>query len=188
MFSHMPDVRSSAAAAPAATVAHQVGEAVERTRQDYAPGRERPLGSYLVLLGSYGSLVGALAVGARAKRRRLPDRVPLGDIALLGVATHKVSRMLAKDPVFSSMRAPFARFEGTSGPAELRESPRGSGLRHALGELVTCPFCLGQWVATGFVAGMLFAPRATRVACSAFAVVTVSDTLQLAYSRMERLA
>jgi len=171
------------------TVTRQIGEAVEAERREYAPGgEERPLGSYLVLLASYGALAGSLSAAIRARRRPLPERIGAGDIALLGVATHKIARMLAKDPVFSSVRAPFARFEGTSGPAELRESPRGHGLRHALGELFTCPFCLGQWVATGLTAGMVLAPRTTRITSAVFAAVTVSDTLQLAYARAERMA
>ncbi len=56
-------------------------------------------------------------------------RIQLGDLALLSVATHKISRLLAKDPVTSPLRAPFTRFEGTSGPAELKEDVRGVGAR-----------------------------------------------------------
>ncbi len=171
-----------------ASGARQVGDAAAREKQRYASGEERPLGSYLVLLGSYGLLSGGLAAGIRARRRPLPERIGAADVALLGVATHKISRMLAKDPVFSSVRAPFARFEGPAGPAELSESPRGRGLRHALGELLTCPFCLGQWTATALIAGLLLAPRATRIAAAVFAVVSLSDTLQLVYARAEQLA
>jgi hypothetical protein len=28
-----------------------------------------------------------------------------------------------------------------------------------MGELLTCPFCLGQWVATGLIFGLVLAPR-----------------------------
>ena len=46
------------------------------------------------------------------------------------MATHKLSRIIAKDPVTSPLRAPFTTFEGTSGPAELAEEPSsGQGLR-----------------------------------------------------------
>jgi hypothetical protein len=47
--------------------------------------------------------------------------------------------------------------------------------------LVTCPFCLGQWVATGFVGGFLFAPRVTRVVAATFTAAAVSDVLQVGY-------
>jgi Protein of unknown function (DUF1360) len=79
------------------------------------------------------------------------------------VATHKCARLLAKDPVTSPPRAPFTAFKGTSAPAELQEEPRGTGLRKAVGELIVCPFRVGQWVATGFVSGLVLRPRATRL-------------------------
>lgn len=40
----------------------------------------------------------------------------------------------------------------------------GRGAQKTIGELVTCPFCTSVWVATGFTAGMIFLPRATRLA------------------------
>lgn len=44
------------------------------------------------------------------------------------------------------------------GTAEVMEDVRDSSpLRHALGELVSCPLCLDMWVATGFTTGLLFA-------------------------------
>src|SRR5205085_6857823 len=100
------------------------------------------------------------------------------DIALLAVATHKLSRLIARDPVTSPLRAPFTRFAGTSGPAELKEDVRGTGPRQAIGELITCPFCVSQWVATTSTFGLLLAPRATRVALSTFTALTGADFLQ----------
>jgi len=84
--------------------------------------------------------------------------------------------------VTSPLRAPFTTFEGTSGEAELAESVRGTGMRKAVGELVTCPFCLGQWVATALAYGFVLAPRTTRWTCSVFTALTVADFLQLAYA------
>lgn len=109
-------------------------------------------------MGAYGGVVGALSAAVRLSGRRLPDRISPSDLALLSVATHKISRLIAKDPVTSPLRAPFTRFAGTSGEAELAEEVRGQGPRKAVGELVTCPFCLGQWVATAFAFGLVLAP------------------------------
>jgi hypothetical protein len=50
-----------------------------------------------------------------------------------------------------------------------------------VGELLVCPYCLGQWVSAGYATGLLFAPRATRFVGSIFAGLTVSDFLQVAY-------
>nr|WP_231135291.1 DUF1360 domain-containing protein [Motilibacter deserti] len=106
----------------------------------------------------------------------------------MSVATHKLSRLIAKDPVTSPLRAPFTKFAGTSGEAELAEEVRGSGPRKALGELVTCPFCIGQWAATGFAFGLVVAPRATRMAAAVLTAVTAADVMQLGYAKLEEAA
>lgn len=152
--------------------------------EDYAPQTERPLGSYLALAGTFTGLFGTLLVVAE-RSDRLPDRVRIADVALLGVATHKLSRLLAKDKVTSFLRAPFTEFQESSGHGEVEEKPQGHGLRLAVGELLVCPYCLGLWVAGGFAAGMVLAPRSTRVVASALATKAVSDFLQLAYKAAE---
>jgi hypothetical protein len=153
--------------------------------EQYAHGEERPLGSFLALLTGYSTLTGAGALLVR-RRGSLPDGLTAADLALLAVATHKIARILAKDPVTSPFRAPFTRFEGASGEAEVAESVRGTGLRKAIGELITCPFCLAQWVATALSFGFIVIPRATRWTCSVFTVVTASDYLQLAYAAAQQ--
>lgn len=151
----------------------------------YAHGEDRPLGSFLIIMAGYGAVATGLSAFLAASGRRLPDRLSWSDLALLAVATHKASRQLAKDPVTSPLRAPFTRYSGTSAEAELHEEVRGSGMRKALGELVSCPFCLGQWVATTGVFGLIVVPRATRAIASVFAVLTASDMLQYAYAKLQ---
>src|SRR4051794_6404528 len=126
----------------------------------------------------FNALCGGLLIGFRS---RLPERFSAGDLALLTVGTHKLSRLIAKDKVTSPLRAPFARYEEDAGPSEVSESPRGSGLRRAIGELITCPFCIGQWIAAAGLFGLLLAPRTTRFVASIFAIVAGSDFLQVAY-------
>ena len=64
----------------------------------------------------------------------------------------------------------------------MNEEPRGDELQRAVGSLVTCQYCAGPWIATGLTAGLLFAPRATRLASSMFAMVAISDFLHQAYA------
>lgn len=104
----------------------------------------------------------------------------------MAVATHKLSRLLAKDPVTSPLRAPFTRYAGTSGPSEVAEQVRDGSARKAMGELLTCPFCVGQWVATGYVFGLVLVPRATRLVAASFAVLAAFDFLQLGYAAAQR--
>jgi Protein of unknown function (DUF1360) len=151
----------------------------------YAPGEGRPLGAYGLLTGAFfAGLTGALAA-ARATGRDI-DRPSLADVALHGLATQKVSRLIAKDKVTSFLRAPFTRFQDTAGHGELEEAPRGDGLRFAIGELVVCPYCMAQWVAGGLAVGHVFAPRTTRMLSAMWAAQAIADGIQLAYSAGEQ--
>ena len=170
----------------ALTVMSQLRSRSREIEHEYAHGHERPLGSFVALIGAYAAAVGGGALVVRHKGRPLPERLDASDLALLAVATHKIARLVAKDPVTSPLRAPFTRFEGTSGEAELAESVRGTGMRKAVGELITCPFCMGQWVATGLAYGFVLAPRATRWTCSVFTALTMADFLQLAYAAAQQ--
>lgn len=159
----------------------RVRDAVQRIGQAYAGDEPRPLRGYLGAMGVYGVLVSGLVGAGRVTGVRLPERFQLGDTVLLSIATHKASRLLAKDAVVSPLRAPFTRYEEPAGEAELNESVRGHGLQHAAGELITCPFCLGLWTATALTAGMVFAPRFTRLVNTVLTALAVSDTLHIGY-------
>ena len=149
-------------------------------------GEGRPLPGYLLAIGSYTTLAGVVAVAGRLTGARLPERFSLGDTALVGVATHKASRLLTKEAVTSPLRAPFTRFEEPAGHAELKESAREDHpAQHAIGELVTCPFCAGVWIASGLTAGLVFAPRLTRLVSTALAAVAASDALNLLYDKLK---
>jgi uncharacterized protein DUF1360 len=153
----------------------------------YRSGTDRPLGGYLAVMTGYGLLVAMVSVIAALTGRRPPRRVPAQDLAVIALGTHKLSRTLSKDAVTSPLRAPFTRYQETGGPAEVMEEVRKpSGLRHSLGELVSCPFCLDVWVVTAFTAGLVFAPRITRVVAGSFASLAGADFLQLAYARAQQ--
>jgi hypothetical protein len=171
-----------------AGIAFAVGDAAQHglgPLAGHSPGQERPLGGYAVLLGTFGGLAVGFAAWLHRSERRLPDKVAPGDLLLTSVATQKVARLIARDRVTSSLRAPFTEFQDDAGRGEVDERARGTGLRRALGELLVCPYCLGMWTASGFVGGLIVAPRATRWTAAVFTVLTGADLLQIAYSRAE---
>jgi hypothetical protein len=152
----------------------------------YADPEERPpLLPYLGFMSIFGTLLAAALATARRQGRELPEHVSPGQLLLVGTASHKLSRIVAKDKVTSPLRAPFTELEGKGGPAELEERSRGTGVRKAVGELLICPFCLNLWVIAAFSAGLLFAPRVTRFLASLFAALTIADFLQIAYKAAE---
>src|SRR5215212_2190436 len=168
----------------------RIGRPLRRWAQvqerEYTRGEPRPLAGDLGAMGVYVGLVSAAAAAVRASGRELPERIPLGDAALLTIATFRLARRIAKDPVTAPLRAPFTRFEGPSGHAEVAEGVREhGGVKHAVGELLTCPFCLAQWVGTGFVFGYVTAPRATRLAALTMTMIAGSDVLQFVYDAVQ---
>ncbi len=167
------------------TAAASVKKAIQDSADAYRGNEDRPLGGYALLLSTYSTVgIGALTAVALRKRNA---RLSAADIALVAVATHKIARTLTKSAVTSPLRAPFTRYNGVSGPAELSEEVRHpDGVRHAVGELLTCPFCVSQWIATTLTLGILVAPRPTRVVASVFAAVAGSDFLQFAYAAAEQ--
>ena len=155
-------------------------------KAEYTNGEPRPLAGDLGAMGVYVGLVSAAAAAVRTSGRELPERIPFGDAVLLTVATFRLARRIAKDPVTAPVRAPFVRFEGASGHAEVAEEVREhGGVKHAVGELLTCPFCLAQWVGTGFVFGYVTAPKATRLAALTMTMVAGSDVLQFVYDAIQ---
>jgi Protein of unknown function (DUF1360) len=158
----------------------------QRQSEAYRHGEERPLGGYVMLMTVYATATVGGTAAAKALGRELPDRVSPWDLLQLTAATHKLSRLIAKDPVTSPFRAPFTRFEGTSAPSELAEEVRGHGLQHSVGELLTCPMCLAQWVATALTLGLVVAPRPTRMMISVFTAVAGADFLHHLYAALQQ--
>lgn len=141
----------------------------------------RPLSGYAKLIAVYGIGTGALALALR-KRRGQVRQLDLMDLALYGLATEHLSRLITKDSVTSVLRAPFTEFKEPAGEGEVNEEAVGHGIRHAVGELITCPFCAAQWVATALVAGRLAAPNLTKAVVAVSAIARLSDYLQLLYA------
>jgi Protein of unknown function (DUF1360) len=158
----------------------------ERTRtpeEAYTPDEHKSLGGYALLVGVFCAVAGAFAGWFRRSGRELPEAMRGEDLLLLTLASHKASRLIAKDRVTSPIRAPFTRYESDGGPGEVAEEPRGRGLRAVVGELLVCPYCLGMWTSAALTAGLLVAPRFTRWMSSVLAIFFGADVLQIAYKK-----
>jgi hypothetical protein len=119
---------------------------------------ERPLAEYATLTSSFWAVFTLFLLLAG---RRIPDRLPAGDVLRIALASYKMSRVVAKDEVTAFLRAPV-----TEDPEA--QEPKKQGMAAVLGELVTCPYCLGLWFSSALAYGHVLAPRQARFATAIF--------------------
>jgi Protein of unknown function (DUF1360) len=160
------------------------GKPSEGTFEEYKKGEDVPLFSYGVLAGTFNLLFALFLLVARLSGKSIPERIDAKDIALLGMATHKLSLVGSQDAIMSPLRAPFTELNEKQSPKKVDEKPRGEGIRKSVGELLTCQFCLGVWVASFFTYGFVLLPRVSRLVAAVFAAVTVSDFLHQTYKAL----
>jgi hypothetical protein len=151
-------------------------------------GDEQRLRSYAILSSLFNLIFATFLLIARRAGRPIPERVDTKDIVLLGVATHKLSSLVSNDAITSPIRAPFTEFQEKQSPKKVEEEPRGEGLRRSIGELVSCQFCLGTWLASFFTYGLVLAPRVTRLFATVFTILTLSDHLHQTYKALTKRA
>ena len=132
-----------------------------------------PYGSYAAIAGVF--LGGVTTVAA------LSRRAPAGralDFLALSAATFKASRTLSRERVASFVRQPFVEGEAETGEGE---QPAGEGLQRALGELVTCPRCIGAWSAAVLASSQMVSPRFGRLLTWSLGAAGVNDFLQAGF-------
>ena len=108
------------------------------------------------------------------------------ELALLGLATFKASRVVSRDKVTSFVREPFVEGEAYEGEDE--QPVQTGGMQQALGELVTCTRCVGAWVAAGLVTAQIVTPRLGRLLTWSLAASAANDFLQASFVALERKA
>ena len=127
---------------------------------------------YATLSAGYGALLGALVLGARDQA----DPVVREEIPALALATFALSKLIAKEKVENWMREPFVE-ETPQG-----RRPKGTGMRYAIGELLTCTRCVGAWSSLGLVALRVTRPREAKVVTAVLATSALNDFLQTGFT------
>lgn len=138
---------------------------------------------------AYATLVGTFALGlALASRLSEPDEElrPI-DLVALGLATFKASRTVSYDKVTSFARDPFVAEKAYAGDEE-EETPTGTGMQRAVGELVTCTRCIGTWVAAGLVGSLSVTPRFSRLLVWTLDAAALNDFLQAGFVSLTSIA
>jgi hypothetical protein len=77
-------------------------------------------------------------------------------LVLIALASYRAGRIIAFDEVTQPLRLPFVEVYEEDG--ERVEKPRMDGWRGAIAALITCPDCVGYWLAAVFVYALLLFP------------------------------
>jgi Protein of unknown function (DUF1360) len=127
----------------------------------------RPV-DYAAINAAWGAMLAGVLFSTKS------DAPAAHELPVLGLAAFALSKALAKEKVGSWARAPVVD--------ESDGRPKGSRLRYAAGELVTCTRCLGTWSALGLVGLRVARPREGRIVASVLATAGINDWLQAAFS------
>ena len=137
-----------------------------------APARAKTT-DYAALSAGWGALLGAVLVAARDKG---DEPVHPAEIVPLGIATFALAKLVAKEKVDAWVREPFVE-EHPDG-----RRPKGTGLRYAVGELLTCTRCVGVWSALGLTALRVTRPREARVVNAVLGASAINDVAQAGFT------
>lgn len=136
------------------------------------------LSAYITLETTFLVSLSTFLLIYQATGHRLPKRLSLFELLLMGISTYKLSRIITRAKITMPLRAPFAMYEQDGGYGEVEEKPRGKGLQHAIGEAITCPYCIGLWIATALNCLHIISPNLGRFINGIFTTAALSDFLQ----------
>jgi hypothetical protein len=146
-----------------------VGESVNGSPADTPTEPE----DYAALNAVFAALLAGVVLAARERNR---EREPLTshELAVTGAATFALAKVIARERIGTWVREPFVDEDDG-------RRPRGTRLRHAVGELLTCTRCVGAWSALGLVGLRLVSPPTGRVVNDVLAVSAMNDWLQASF-------
>ena len=128
---------------------------------------------YAALNAVFAALLAGVVMAAR-ERNRESEPLTGHDLAVTGAATFALAKVIARERIATWVREPFVEEEDG-------KRPRGTRMRHAVGELLTCTRCVGAWSALGLVGLRLTSPATGRVVNDVLAVSALNDWLQAAF-------
>jgi uncharacterized protein DUF1360 len=132
---------------------------------------------YALVSAAYGSLLATVAFAAARSHAEETEPITTQELLPLAAATFALSQTVVHEKAEAWMRHPFVEGEGTD-----ERRPRGSGLRYAVGELLTCTRCMGTWSALGLVALRLTRPAAGRTVVAVLAAAGINDFLHASFA------
>jgi hypothetical protein len=141
------------------------------------PTRRR---DYAALSAAYGTFLTAIAIRAHRSGGRL-ESPQTAELLWGGLATFALTQALVHDKIEVWLRSPFLTETGSS-QQDADHHPRGSGIRFALGELLSCSRCSGAWAALALTGLQTVSPAAAQVATRTLALAGLNDLLESGFA------
>lgn len=134
--------------------------------------------TYTVLTATFFGLFGlfSLLTGRKKKAKAIKPM----DMAMLGLSSYRMGRLVAYDLVFQNYRAPFNETVPDPTGAGDTVVPAGKGWRRAIGELIACPICAGTWISAGLVYGLEILPGPTRMLMTIMSATGLAELVNAA--------
>ena len=131
-------------------------------------------GDYAIVEAVFVAALAGVAALARRRESGGGPAIPLRELPLHAAATFALADVIAKEKVSTWLREPFVEEGADHKPLR----PEGSGLRYAVGELMTCTRCVGTWSALALVGLRTASPPVGRAVSSVLALAGANDVLQ----------
>ena len=134
--------------------------------------------AYVTLVGLFLGLLGVFVSRERNERQAFDPHSR--DIVLIALATFRAGRVTAFSRVTEPFRDPVTETVPDEYDAGENVVAEGTGVRKAIGELVSCPICVGTWVASALVYGLRIAPGPTRLVAAILGVSGLAEMFNAA--------
>ena len=119
----------------------------------------------------------------------LPRHINTLDLVLIGLAAARLSDVISTDEVMKWLREPFVQTEETeiAGREVTTRTGRGRGIRKVFGDLLSCPWCVGVWVAAGLSYAYFLLPGYVWLLILVLAIAEIGSILQTISTILVRL-
>jgi hypothetical protein len=135
--------------------------------------------SYAGLIGVFGAVFAAFAFWKGRDFSLKPF-----DFLLLALSTFRLGRLMSYDLVFEPIREPVTdTVPSPDGTGDV-VVPEGTGLRHAVGDLVSCPICSGTWAGAALVYALRLFPGPARMFMAIMAAAGAAELFDGAYEML----
>lgn len=109
--------------------------------------------------------------------------ISVQELIIMSIATTRATHAIAYNAIFEWLRAPFCTVKPDSCQAGNNVHPKGVGITYIIGELLSCPVCVGTWVSLVLVT--LWVTQVGRILVYILAVAGIFEVMHRLIEKWE---